>query len=298
MQIGIDLGGTKIEVALLDETGTMRFRHRIATPRDDYAATVSAIAGLVEVADSQAGGGASVGIGIPGTISPATGLVRNANSTWLNGCPLDRDIETALGRPIRMANDANCFVLSEAIDGAAIGAHAVFGAILGTGVGGGLVIGGQALTGANAIAGEWGHNPLPWPEPAELPGPVCWCGLQGCMETWLSGPALARMHIERTGQSLTALDIASRATDGDVAAVESMTQFEARLARALAHMINIFDPDVVVLGGGLSNIPRLYENLPRLWERWIFSDRVATRIVPPQHGDSSGVRGAARLWQT
>jgi predicted NBD/HSP70 family sugar kinase len=195
-----------------------------------------------------------------------------------------------------MANDANCFALSEAIDGAAAGAHAVFGVILGTGVGGGLVIGGQALTGANAIAGEWGHNPLPWPEPAEMPGPACWCGLQGCIETWLSGPALARTHSERTGQSLAAHDIAGRAADGDAAAAQSMALFEAKLARALAHMINSFDPDIVVLGGGLSNIVRLYENLPSLWERWIFSDQVATRIVPPMHGDSSGVRGAARLW--
>jgi fructokinase len=296
MRIGVDLGGTKIEVALLDDSGTMRFRHRIATPREDYAGAVAAIVGLVAQADSQAGGGASVGIGIPGTISPATRLVKNANSTWLNGRPLNRDIESALGQPVRVANDANCFALSEAIDGAAAGAHSVFGAILGTGVGGGLVIGGRALTGANAIAGEWGHNPLPWPEPTELPGPACWCGLEGCIETWLSGPALARTHSERTGQTLAAHDIAGRAAGGDVVATESMSMFEAKLARALAHVINLFDPDIVVLGGGLSNIKRLYENLPSQWERWVFSDQVATRIVPPMHGDSSGVRGAARLW--
>lgn len=297
MRIGVDLGGSKIEVALLDEAGTVRFRRRIKTPQQDYAATVAAIAGLAERADSEAGGGASVGIGIPGTISPATGLVKNANSTWLNGRPLDRDIDSALGRPVRIANDANCFALSEAVDGAAAGAHAVFGVILGTGVGGGLVIGGRVLTGANAIAGEWGHNPLPWPESAELPGPACWCGMKGCIETWASGPALTRTHMERTGQSLTAPEIAERAADGDGAARTSMTQYETRLARALAHTINIVDPDIVVLGGGLSNITRLYENLPRLWEQWVFSDEVATRVTPPRHGDSSGVRGAAWLWR-
>ncbi len=297
MRIGVDLGGSKIEVALLDEDGSVRFRHRITAPQGDYAATVAAVAGLVKQADSQAGGGATVGIGIPGTISPATGLVKNANSTWLNGQPLDRDIEAALGRPVRVANDANCFALSEAVDGAAAGAHAVFGVILGTGVGGGVIIGGRVLTGANAIAGEWGHNPLPWPEPGELPGPACWCGRRGCIETWVSGPALARIHMEETGQFLAAEDIADRAAEGDAGAAESMARFETRLARALAHMVNILDPDIIVLGGGLSNIARLYENLPRLWEEWIFSDRVVTRIMPPLHGDSSGVRGAAWLWQ-
>lgn len=297
MRIGVDLGGSKIEVALLDEDGSVRFRHRIMAPQGDYAATVAAVAGLAKQADSQAGGGATVGIGIPGTISPATGLVKNANSTWLNGQPLDRDIEAALGGPVRVANDANCFALSEAVDGAAAGAHAVFGVILGTGVGGGVVIGGRVLTGANAISGEWGHNPLPWPEPGELPGPACWCGRRGCIETWVSGPALARIHMEETGQFLAAENIADRAAEGDAGAAGSMARFETRLARALAHMVNILDPDIIVLGGGLSNIARLYENLPRLWEEWIFSDRVVTRIMPPLHGDSSGVRGAAWLWQ-
>lgn len=297
MRIGVDLGGSKIEVALLDEDGSVRFRHRITAPQGDYAATVAAVAGLVKQADSQAGGSATVGIGIPGTISPATGLVKNANSTWLNGQPLDRDIEAALGGPVRVANDANCFALSEAVDGAAAGAHAVFGVILGTGVGGGVVIGGRVLTGANAIAGEWGHNPLPWPEPGELPGPACWCGRRGCIETWVSGPALARIHMEETGQFLAAEGIADRAAEGDAGAAGCMARFETRLARALAHMVNILDPDIIVLGGGLSNIARLYENLPRLWEEWIFSDRVVTRIMPPLHGDSSGVRGAAWLWQ-
>lgn len=297
MRIGVDLGGTKIEAALLDEAGTVRFRRRIEAPQQDYAATVAAVAGLVKRACSEAGGDASVGIGIPGTISPATGLVKNANSTWLNGQPLDRDLGLALGRPVRIANDANCFALSEAVDGAAAGAHAVFGVILGTGVGGGLVIGGRVLTGANAIAGEWGHNPLPWPTPAELPGPACWCGRRGCIETWSSGPALARTHMESTGQYLTASEIAERAAAGNAEAGESMARYEERLARALAHTINIFDPDIIVLGGGLSNITRFYENLPRLWEQWVFSDQVATRVTPPLHGDSSGVRGAAWLWR-
>ena len=202
-----------------------------------------------------------------------------------------------LGRPIRLENDANCFALSEAVDGAAAGAHAVFGVILGTGVGGGLVIGGRVLTGANAIAGEWGHNPLPWPAPAELPGPACWCGRRGCIETWASGPALTRTHMENTGRAPDAAEIAERAAAGNAEAGESMARYEERLARALAHTINIFDPDIIVLGGGLSNITRFYENLPRLWEQWVFSDQVATRIVPPLHGDSSGVSGAAWLWR-
>ena len=297
MHIGVDLGGTKIETALLDKAGTVRFRYRVAAPQQNYNATVAAVTALVKQADSKSVGMASVGIGIPGTISPATGVVKNANSTWLNGQPLDRDIESALGRPVRIANDANCFALSEAVDGAAEGAHAVFGVILGTGVGGGLVIDGRVLTGANAIAGEWGHNPLPWPEAAEMPGPACWCGQRGCIETWVSGPALARTHLESTEQALDAAEIADRAAAGDAQAMTSLARYEERLARALAHMINIFDPDTIVLGGGLSNIPRLYENLPRLWGKWIFSDRVATRITPPRHGDSSGVRGAAWLWR-
>jgi fructokinase len=301
MRIGVDLGGKKIEAVLLDRAGTVRFHNRIAAPQRDYAATVAAITALVERADSKAGsgGGACVGIGIPGTISPATVLVKNANSTWLNGRPLDRDLGLALGRPVRIANDANCFALSEAIDGAAAGAHTVFGAIPGSGVGGGLVIEGRVLTAANAIAGEWGHNPLPWPTPAELPGPECWCGRRGCVETWSSGPGpgLTRTYMERTGRALDAAEIAERAAGGNAEAGESMTQYEERLARALAHMVNIFDPDIIVLGGGLSNIAWLYENLPRLWEQWIFSDRVATRIVPPLYGHSSGVRGAAWLWR-
>lgn len=296
MRIGVDLGGTKIEVALLDDEGSVRFRRRTATPQQDYAATVSAVAALVAQADMQAGmPGARVGIGIPGAISPATGLVKNANSTWLNGQPLDRDMEVALGRPVQIANDANCFALSEAVDGAAAEAHTVFGVILGTGVGGGLVVDGKVVIGANAIAGEWGHNPLPWPEPDELPGPQCWCGRRGCIECWLSGPALARIHLEETGQKLDTDRIAATA-DSDPAAARTMALYEERLARALAHVINILDPEVIVLGGGLSNIGRLYETVPALLKNRVFSDHIATRIVPPLHGDSSGVRGAAWLW--
>ena len=296
MRIGVDLGGTKIEVALLDDNGNIRFRHRMETPQGDYAATLAAVAALVAQADAQAGRpGVSVGIGIPGAVSPATGLVKNANSTWLNGRPLDRDLTAALGRPVRIANDANCFALSEAVDGAGAGAPAVFGVILGTGVGGGLAMAGRVVTGANAIAGEWGHNPLPWPEPAEMPGRRCWCGRHGCIESWVSGPALARTHREATGEELDAASIAAKA-DSDPAAARTMALYEDRLARALAHVVNILDPDAIVLGGGLSNIARLYRNLPALMEGRVFSDRIATRILPPRHGDSSGVRGAAWLW--
>lgn len=296
MRIGIDLGGTKIETALLDSAGAVRFRQRTAAPRDDYGATIAAIAGLVAEADSQAGKArATVGIGIPGTISPATGLVKNANSTWLNGRPLLQDVETALGRPVRIANDANCFALSEAVDGAGIGARTLFGVILGTGVGGGLAIDGRVVTGANAIAGEWGHNPLPWPRADEFPGPECWCGRRGCIESWVSGPALAGQYRRRSGRDLEATEIAE-AAPGDPEAESCLAEYEERLARALAHAINILDPEVIVLGGGLSNISRLYETLPRLWAGPVFSDHVATRILPPRHGDSSGVRGAAWLW--
>jgi len=296
MRIGVDLGGTKIEVAALDDDGVVRFRHRRPTPHGNYSATVMAIAETVAIAETETGVGANVGIGIPGTISPATGLVKNANSTWLNGQPLDRDLEKALQRPVRIANDANCLALSEALDGSAAGMTCVFGAILGTGVGGGLVINGHVLTGANAITGEWGHNPLPWPDPKELSGPACWCGKQGCIETWISGPALRRQHLERTGKPQDASEIAAMAAAGDPAAASTIDGYEGRLARALAHVVNLLDPDAIVLGGGLSNIPRLYESLPQLWGKWIFSDRVTTRILPPLHGDSSGVRGAAMLW--
>lgn len=296
MRIGIDLGGTKIEGIVLDEGGRERARRRVPTPTGDYAATLAAIVGLTADLEAQAGGAASVGVGIPGIVSPASGLIKNANSTWLIGKPLDRDLQAALGRPIRLENDANCFAVSEATDGAAAGAAAVFGVILGTGVGGGIVIDGRPLKGCNAIAGEWGHNPLPWPEDAERPGPACYCGLKGCIETFLSGPGLARDFLEATGETVAPAGIAERAAAGEAAADAALQRYEHRLARALASVINVLDPDVIVLGGGLSNLSRLYENVPRLWERWVFSDRVDTALRRNRHGDSSGVRGAAWLW--
>ena len=265
-------------------------------PPAGYEATVAAITDLVAGLEARAGATASIGIGIPGAVSPVTGLVKNANSTRLIGRPLDADLRTALGRPVRLANDANCFTVSEAGDGAAAGAHVVFGVILGTGVGGGLVIGGRCVEGANAIAGEWGHNPLPWPTDGERPGPPCYCGKRGCAETFLSGPALMREFREATAKDASPADIAALASAGDGAALATMETYEQRLARALAGVINVLDPDVIVLGGGLSNIERLYENVPRLWGEWVFSDEVSTRLVRNRHGDSSGVRGAAWLW--
>ena len=296
MRTGVDIGGTKIEVAVLDPAGETRFQRRVATPPGNYRATLAAIAALVGEADSAAGTKCSVGIGIPGAISPASGLVKNANSVWLNGKPLAGDLEMALGRAVRIANDANCFALSEATDGAAVGAQSVFGVILGTGVGGGIVIAGQVVGGVNAIGGEWGHNPLPYPMEDERPGSECWCGRRGCIETFLSGPGLSRSHESATGLKMDATEITRAATAGDAAAQASMGLYENRLARALAGVINIVDPDVIVLGGGLSNVARLYETVPEIWDRWIFSDRVDTKMVPPRHGDSSGVRGAAWLW--
>jgi len=238
----------------------------------------------------------SVGIGIPGAVSPATGLVKNANSTWLIGRPLQADLETALGRPVRLANDANCFVLSEAIDGAAARMPSVFGVILGTGVGGGLAIRGEIVVGANAIAGEWGHNPLPWPAPREIPGPPCYCGRSGCTETFLSGPGLAADHHREAGQRLDPSEIARRAAAGDRDCAATIRRYAERLARGLAAVINLVDPDAIVLGGGLSSIDALYDEVPRLWGPYVFSDRVDTRLLRPRHGDSSGVRGAAWLW--
>jgi fructokinase len=267
--IGIDLGGTKTEALALDAAGREVFRKRVPTPRGDYAATLATIEALVEEA-----GEGTVGVGIPGALSHATGLVKNANSTWLIGKPLKQDLERVLGREVRIANDANCFALSEATDGAAAGAEVVFGVILGTGVGGGIVVRGRLVEGANAIAGEWGHNPLPLPRAEDLPLRPCYCGRAGCIETYLCGPALER--------------------DGGEAALERYCE---RLARALASVINLLDPDVIVLGGGVSNIAPLYDEVPKLWPRYVFSDHVATRLVPPRHGDASGVRGAARLWE-
>jgi fructokinase len=284
LRIGIDLGGTKIEALALDAAGREVIRKRIPSPRGDYAATISAISSLV----SEVGEG-SVGIGIPGALSQVTGLVKNANSTWLIGQPLKEDLEEALGRPVKLENDANCFALSEATDGAGKGAAVVFGVILGTGVGGGIVVNGKVLSGANAIAGEWGHNPLPLPSPQDLPLPRCYCGRAGCIETYLSGPGLARDHELRTGRRLPPEEIVSL---GD----QSLERYVERLARALASVINLLDPEVIVLGGGMSKVGRLYTEVPRLWRRYVFSDHVATRLAPPVHGDSSGVRGAARLW--
>jgi fructokinase len=296
VRIGIDLGGTKIEAIALDDAGRESLRRRVATPRDDYAGTVEAVAGLVESFEKVSAERGSVGVGMPGAVSPATGLVKNANSTWLNGRRLHEDLETRLRRPLRLANDANCFALSEAVDGAAAGAPVVFGVILGTGVGGGLVVHGRVLAGANAIAGEWGHNALPAPQDGERPGPDCYCGRKGCIETFLSGPGLAADHHRATGAARTGEDVVAAAGAGDPAALATLARYAERLARGLAGVINVVDPDAIVLGGGLSRIARLYEEVPRLWARHVFSDQVHTRLLPPMHGDSSGVRGAAWLW--
>jgi fructokinase len=296
MRIGLDLGGTKIEGVALGDDGAQLARRRVATPRHDYAATLEAMAGLVRALETETGARGSVGVGMPGALSPATGLVKNANSTWLIGQPLDRDLSSLLGRPVRFANDANCFALSEAVDGAAAGARVVFGVIVGTGTGGGVVVDRKVLTGPNAIAGEWGHNPLPWPRDDEWPGPDCYCGKTGCVETFLSGPGLARDFRRATGEEVAAPEIVSRAEQGDEAASAALERYEDRMARALAVVLNILDPDVVVLGGGMSQVARLYESVPRLWQEWAFSDRVDTVLKPPVHGDSSGVRGAAWLW--
>ena len=291
MRIGVDLGGTKIEAIALADGGREVFRKRVATPRGEYEGTVEAIAALVK----QAGKG-SVGIGIPGAISAATGLVKNANSNWLIGRPFGADLEHAIGRPVRIENDANCFALSEAVDGAGKDAEVVFGVILGTGVGAGVVVRGQVLDGPNGIAGEWGHNPLPWPRDEERPGAPCFCGRRGCIETFLSGPGLARDHREVNGADVGPEAILASALAGDAACEATLARYEERLARALAHVINLLDPDVIVFGGGLSNIERLYTNIPQKWGAWVFSDRVDTRLARNVHGDSSGVRGAAWLW--
>lgn len=294
-RIGIDLGGTKIEVIALGEGGGERFRKRVASPRGDYEGTIDAIAALVVEAE-QATGPATVGIGMPGAISPATGLVKNANSTWLNGRPLADDLTARLGRTIRLQNDANCLAVSEAADGAAAGQAVVFAVIIGTGTGGGIVVNGKPVVGANAIAGEWGHNAMPWPEGDEWPGPPCYCGRTGCIETFLSGPGLSRDHERATGQAIDATTLAAQACGGVPEAEASLARYERRLARALASVVNVLDPEVIVMGGGLSNIDRLYTNVPRLWGDYIFSDHVATRLVKARYGDSSGVRGAAWLW--
>jgi fructokinase len=294
MRLGIDLGGTKIAAVVLAGDGRVVWESRVPTPRHDYPGTVAALGALVARAERDVGAACTVGVGMPGAISPATGLVKNANSTWLNGRALRRDLEHALARPVRCANDANCLAVSEAADSA--GADVVFGVILGTGVGGGLVVRGAPVTGANAIAGEWGHNPLPWPEDDERPGPACYCGRSGCIETFLSGPGLSADYVRRGGDVVPSEAIVARAAQGDAAAVEALATWHARLARALATVINVVDPDVIVVGGGLSAVASLYDRVPALWGRWVFSDRVDTVLRPPAHGDASGVRGAAWLW--
>ena len=298
MRIGVDLGGTKIEAAALDGNDAIVARRRVATPAEDYEATIGAIVGLVEGLEADYDEQGSVGTGIPGAISPETGLVKNANSTCLIGHPLDRDLSEALKRPVRVANDANCFALSEAIDGAAGGAASVFGVILGTGVGGGLVVNGELLAGAQAIAGEWGHNPMPGLLDEEWTDRRCYCGRLNCIETFLSGPALAADHLRRGGDELTTEEIAQRALAGDEGAQASVARHAERLARALATVVNVVDPEVVVLGGGVSNIAALYKLVPPLLAEHVFSDTCRTKVVRARHGDSSGVRGAAWLWRT
>lgn len=295
MRIGVDLGGTKTEALALSDGGTGLARRRIATPRG-YRPTIEAIVGLVHTLEREVGGHGSVGVGMPGVVSPLTGLVKNANSTWLIGKPFDRDLAAALGREVRCANDANCLALSEAVDGAGVDGRVVFAVILGTGVGSGVVVDGRILEGRHGVGGEWGHNPLPWAAGEELPGPDCYCGKRGCIETWLSGPALAADHARMTGEEAAAPDIVARAAEGRPDAEATLRRYETRLARALAHVINILDPDVIVLGGGVSNTARLYQTVPTLLPEWVFGGEVTTPLRPARHGDSSGVRGAAWLW--
>lgn len=296
MRIGVDLGGTKIEAIALDAAGKVLARERVPTPQGKYGATLHAIAALVqkiEVGVNQLG---TVGVGTPGALSTVTGRLKNSNSVCLNDQAIDVDLSALLQRPIRVANDANCFALSEALDGAATGANVVFGVIIGTGTGGGIVVNGQVIEGVNRISGEWGHNPLPWPSDDERLGPLCYCGKRGCIETFISGPALSAHFQAATGQNATALEIAGQARRGSRAASFAIEQYVDRFARALAGVVNVLDPDVIVLGGGLSNMGELYTSVPKLLARYVFSDAIRTRIVPALHGDSSGVRGAAWLW--
>lgn len=300
-RIGIDLGGTKIAITVLDSNGQEVLARRIATPRHDYAATIKAMADLINEVEKELGcvGEATIGVGMPGSISPVSGRVQNANSFWLNGQTLDRDLEALLGRPARFANDANCFALSEASDGAAEGAPSVFGVILGTGCGGALVVNGRLVNGPLGITGEWGHNPLPWQEPSEIPGPKCWCGLHGCMETWIAGPSLHADYLREGGDAArapTADALPELARQGDAAASGALERHASRVARGLATVVNLFDPHVIVLGGGLSKMAHLYETLPGLMKRFIFADSPSATVRPPRHGDASGGRGAARLW--
>jgi fructokinase len=296
MRIGVDFGGTKIEAIAIDAAGRELGRYRIPTPRHDYDGSIRAVLGLVERLERETGESGSVGVAIPGTISRVTGLVKNANSVWLNGRPLDRDLVGALGRPVRCANDANCLAVSEATDGAAAGAAVVFAAILGTGCGAGIALQGRVHEGLNGIAGEWGHNPLPWADAAEIPGRVCYCGKRGCLETWISGTGLEDDYAGANGKRLTGREIAAAAADGEPAARAALERYEGRLARGLAHVINLLDPDVIVLGGGMSRVERLYANVPPRLPDSVFGRETATPLRPALHGDSSGVRGAAWLW--
>jgi len=296
LRIGLDIGGTKIELVALDAGSRERLRRRAATPHATYDDALRELAEMVRAAERELGESATVGIGLPGAVSPATGLVKNAYATPYNGMPLKADLERLLERELRFENDANCFALSEATDGAARGGRVVFGAILGTGAGGGIVVDGRLLGGANGIGGEWGHNPLPWMEPGEFPGPPCYCGRAGCIERFVSGPALVADHQRVEGERLEPAAIASHAAAGDAGCARSLARLEDRLARAFAHVINLLDPEVIVLGGGLSKIERIYANVPRAWGQFIYSDAAATRLVRAAHGDASGVRGAARLW--
>lgn len=298
IRIGIDLGGTKIEAIALGNDHRVLARRRIETPRNDYAGTLQAIARLVTGIESEIGAQGTIGIGTPGALSPFSGRMRNANSVWLNGKCLDADLTQALGRPLRLANDADCFALSEAIDGAGSGAGTVFGVIIGTGTGGGIVVAGRLLTGPHRIAGEWGHNPLPWPQDHEHPGPACYCGKQGCIETFLSGPGLAADMLRATGRDLTPHQIVAAAAAHDPQAEAALRRYEDRMARALAGVVNIIDPETIVLGGGLSNLDRLYREVPKRIGRYLFSDGARIDLRPPVHGDSSGVRGAAWLWDS
>lgn len=295
MRLGVDLGGTKIEIIALNEAGEVCHQTRVNTPKGDYAATVEAIAGLVEQAENQLGQAGSVGVGIPGAVSHKTGRIKNANSTWLIGQDLQGDLARRLAREVKLANDANCFALSEATDGAAQGTEVVFGVIIGTGCGGGVVVNGQIVNGVNAIGGEWGHNPLPWALPHDTYLP-CYCGLQGCNETFLSGSGLEAHYRQRGGEALSARQIVARAQAGEALAATLLEDYYRWLAQGLASVINLLDPDVIVLGGGLSNMAALYEEVPKRWAQWVFSDQVSTRLVAPKYGDSSGVRGAAWLW--
>jgi fructokinase len=296
MRIGIELDGTKVEAVGLADDGTVVVRRRVATPRDDYDGTIVALVALVSEIEAKTGERCTVGVGTPGALSSASGLMKNSSSVWLNHRPLAHDLECAIARPVRLANDASCFALSEATDGAAAGAEIVFGVILGPGLGGGIVVRGRPLAGPNAVAGEWGHTPMPWPEAGEWPGPACYCGRTGCIERYLSGAGLARELEEAGGPVISAEALADAADSGDLRAEAVLIRYEQRLARALASVINVVDPDVIVLGGELSNLRRLYPNVPRRWGRYVFSDRVRTQLVSPTHGAASGVRGAAWLW--